>query len=279
MRIDGKKNILSLAEGLKGLRLPDLRFTVSGRDVRPEFDILTYVKFFYIYIDFTQIESVFGSTVFPCPLYGGRDYNPLRSLTEDHIFKLEEQGIGLSITLTNHFFNEEHYRLSRPFLERLHKKGNSIIAVNDKLAHQVRHDFPLYTLKASMIKNLNTTDKVRQGLEIYDYVVVPMEKNDDDAFLDSLTDKNRIYLFGNAGCAYNCPSRDCYMGISQKNAGKADTRYCSRGRIPRPDLGALFFDVAKLASMGFRHFKLLPNGLPMSAQAVRSFYHEDISGR
>lgn len=263
-------NILPLAEGLKGFHLPNIRFTVSSRDIRPEFDILTYIKITYIYIGLAQIESVFGSTVLPSPLYGGRDYDPLRSLSVDHICKLEENGIGISITLSSQFFTEEYYRASWPLLERLHQRGNSVISVNDKLAERIRHDFPLYTLKASMIKNLDSADKVRQGLDVYDYVVIPMEKNDDDPFLESLPDKDRIFLFANAGCAYNCPARDCYLEISRKNAGKGGTGDCSRGRIPRPDLGALFFDVAKLASMGFRNFKLLPNGLPLSATVIQN---------
>ena len=171
---------------------------------------------------------------------------------------MEEHGICLSLTLTNHFFDEAVYRQSCDLLQRHHELGNSIICVSDKLARRLRQDFPNYILKASVIKNLNTLDKIRAALTLYDYVTVPMDKNDDDAFLEQLPEKRRIILFGNATCAYTCPSRTCYLGFSQEIQGKPVTSKCSREMIPRPTLGLVHFDVNKLREMGFTHFKLVP---------------------
>jgi hypothetical protein len=49
MRVSGR-NVLNFAEGFGAFRLPDLRFTISSREIRPEFDILVYLKTFYIYV-------------------------------------------------------------------------------------------------------------------------------------------------------------------------------------------------------------------------------------
>ena len=167
--------------------------------------------------------------------------------------------INLALTLTNHYFNEEVYQQSYAFLERHHKSGNLINIVSDKLARRLRKDFPKYTLNASIIKNLNTPKKVEHALALYDNAVTPMDKNDDDAFLEALPEKERIILFGNARCAYNCPARTCYVGFSQEIQAKPITGDCSKEKIPRPDLGLVYFDLEKLHNMGFSTFKLIPD--------------------
>ncbi len=234
-----------------------LRYTVSGRRVRPDVGIRDYLQVQYVFVPFQQIESVYGSTVHPSPLYGGRPWNPERSLQESHMEELEDRGIGVALTLTNHFFDAASYEATLPLLQRLHRQGNSLICHNDDLARQVRRDFPLFALKASVLKNLQAADRVARALELYDFVVVPMERNDDDAFLESLVDRSRVILFGNATCAYNCPARTCYVGFSQANQGRPKTLGCSRSAVPRQDPGEVFFDVRKFADMGFCHLKLV----------------------
>lgn len=222
-------------------------------------DVYCYLKTFYIYTDIKNIESVFGNAVFPSLLYGGREYSVKSSLTSLHIAQLKEMGIGFSITLTNHFFDKDVYAQSYSFLETHHRKGNSIICFSDKLAKRIRKDFPDYKLRASIIKNINTEEKVMRALEVYDQVVIPMDKNDDDEFLGKLPHKSRIMVFGNAGCAYTCEARTCYYGFSQTNQGIPSTSDCSKKQLARLDLGKVYFDIKKFYEMGFSHFKLIPS--------------------
>ncbi len=252
-------NRVSFTTFIENTRNPELKFTVSTRGIRPDIEMGIYLKIFYMYLPLEQIQSVFGGTTFNSLLYGGRPTSTSYALTNEHLQGLEDLHIKLALTLSNHYFNEEVYQQSYSLLKHHHKSGNMLNIVSDKLAQRLRRDFPDYTLNASIIKNLNTPEKVTSGLGLYDNVVVPMDKNDDDAFLNGLPQKDRIILFGNAKCAYNCPARTCYAGFSQEIQGKPVAAHCSKGTIPRPDLGQVYFNLEKLHKMGFSTFKLIPD--------------------
>lgn len=257
-------------ERLAAFRDPRLRYTVSGRRLRPDLGLAEYLQVQYVFVPPGQIESVYGSTACPSPLYGGRTWKPEKSFQPDHLAWLEAQGIGVALTLTNHFFDAASYEATRPLLDRLHRPGNSLILLNDELARQARRDFPAFTLKASVLKNLDTPERVARALELYDLAVVPMECNEDEAFLEALPDKARVILFANGTCAYNCPARTCYLGFSQANQGRPVTLGCSQDHLPREDPGEVFFDVGRFADMGFRLLKLVP---------LRSFFREEAMRR
>jgi hypothetical protein len=261
------RNIVDLKSQHQDFKSSDIEFLVSSRKITAEMNILDYLKIFYIYTDIKKICSVFGNTVFPCALYGGRSYKIKHSLTEKHVKDLEEHNISLSLTLTNHYFDEITYKESLGLLKKYHKKGNSVICTNNELALRIKTDFPLYSLKASIIKNIDSQEKIDHYLKLYDYITIPMDKNDDDFFLESINDKTRIILFANANCAYTCPQRSCYLGFSQKMAGKPVTSVCSKSQIPRLDMGAVYFNVKKFQNMGFKRFKLVPLA-PDSAPGV-----------
>ena len=256
--MDTTRNTCDFSACFRDFRHPQLRFSVSSRDIRPDMDIITYLKVVYIYLDIGQIKEVFGNCVFPSRLYGGRPYDPQYALTAEHVRTLEKHGIGLALTLTNHFCDDASYRQSYDFLRAHHRKGNSIICTADDLAVRIRNDFPDYTLKASIVKNLDTQAKIEEALRLYDYVTLPMNINDNDDLLSGLAEKERIILFGNAGCAYTCPERSCYLGFSQKIQGTPVTSLCSKERLPRLDQGQVWFDLAKLHRMGFSSFKIIP---------------------
>ena len=211
-----------------------------------------------MYTGIEYIDSVYGNTAHFSRLYGGRSFQIERSLTSRHIKELEEYGIHLSLTLTNHFFDEAAYLESRGLLKEHHKKGNSVICVNDELARRIKNDFPDYIVKASIIKNIRTGEMVERCLSLYDHVVLPMDKNDDDSFLQRITEKGRIVLFGNATCAYTCPARTCYIGFSQGIAGKPVTSKCSKEKVSRMDISDVYFNLKKFKDMGFTQFKLVP---------------------
>ena len=235
-----------------------LQFIVSSRRITPDVSIMDYLKIHYIFIKPEQAKYVFGSVTIDSKLYGGRKYDPYHSLTEKHVRELYDHNIGVSLNLTNHFFDKKAYEDSLPLLEQFHSPDNSIIITNDELAKNIKRDFPDYKLKASIIKNIRNIKRLENAFELFDYVTLPMDMNDDDEFLNSISQKEKVILFGNANCAYTCPARTCYYGFSQYNRGEEETSVCSKETMPRLDCGPVYFDVEKLADMGFTHFKLIP---------------------
>jgi hypothetical protein len=201
---------------------------------------------------------VYGFSTY-VPLYGGRGFSS-PNVTKDDLKYLYKNGIGFRIPLTNSFFTEEDYEKTKPLLEKHHNKLNSIICTNDELAFRIREDYPKYKIEASVIKNIKFSD-IDKNLEIYDSVVLPMEVTEDYESLKDIKNKNRVILFANAGCAYNCPSKICYSVISKINnntVAKVRPVTCSKQLKPREDLGMVFFDLEKLKSLGFTRFKLIP---------------------
>ena len=251
------ENLIDIRKDLKMFSDERLEYTVSGRWIGQKCaaDVMKYIKLEYMYCRIDGIRSVFNHTTDYSPLYGGRSFSLKNALTDRHIGQLEAHGIGIALTLTNHFFDEEKYRQTIPLLEKHHKPINSVICTNDELAVRIRNDFPDYTLKASLIKNIDTLEQIEKAYKLYNRVVIPMNKNDDNLFLRNIPEKDRIILFGNASCAYTCPKRTCYYGIS---LGKNDIQ-CSREWIPREDKGLVFFNVHRFLEMGFRHIKLIPD--------------------
>lgn len=269
MAMSESNNLIHHHSSFKHFKEKGLTYSVSSREMTQDIDIIDYLKIYYIYCNLDQIESVFGNTILPSRLYGGRAPNDQYALNDNHLARLSDHGIHLALTLTNHYFDEQAYKETLPLLEKHHKAGNSIICNNDNLALRLKLDFPLYELKASIIKNINTLEKIKRALDLYHSLTLPMDKNDDDDFLNSINDKHRIILFANASCAYTCPDRTCYLGISQTAFGKPVTSSCSKGRIPRLDKGKVYFDVKKFSEMGFTRFKLVPLAPKGSLEACR----------
>jgi hypothetical protein len=246
-----------------------LTYSVSARELRQDIDIIDYLRVYYMYCRLGQIESVFGNTTLPSRLYGGRRAKYQYAINDIHLDRLEEHGIGLALTLTNHFFDEEAYRETWPLLEKHEKKGNSVICTSDVLARRIKQDFPGYEIKASIIKKIDTLEKIKKNLDLYDSLTLPMDKNDDGDFLSAIEEKQRIILFANANCAYTCPERTCYLGISREAFGKPFEKTCSKKRRPRLDKGDVFFDVGQLSSLGFTRFKLIPLAPPAAEETCR----------
>ncbi|MDD3959728.1 MAG: hypothetical protein PHF65_05995 [Oscillospiraceae bacterium] len=251
------ENLIDVNRQMSIFRLAGLDYTVSGRNLgkHDTDDIMKYLCLEYMYCDHQAIRSVFNHTTDYSPLYGGRKYSLRNALNDHHIGTLRENGIGIALTLTNHFFDEEKYSETIPLLKKHHDPINSVICTNDDLALRIRNEFPDYTVKASLLKNIETIENIEKACQLYDQVVIPMNKNDDNFFLRSIPNKDRIILFGNATCAYNCPNRICYYGFS---LGKKEVQ-CSKRWIPREDKGFVFFNVEAFLEMGFRHIKLVPD--------------------
>lgn len=235
---------------------PDRTFTISARGKQPKIPVFQFLRRHFGHLPLNRIESLFGFVEYS-PLYGGRVFHG-RELSERDVFQLNNAGIGLRLPLSNHFVSREEYEASRAFLEKYHRENNSVIVTNDDLARWVRADFPDYRIDASVIKNVNTPKKLQQTLELYDEVVLPMASNEDPPFLESIADKGRITLFANAGCAFTCPSKTCYVSVSKINKRDSEQAFqCSQSLKERELLGMIDFDVEALVRLGFHSFKLL----------------------
>jgi hypothetical protein len=142
-------------------------------------------------------------------------------------------------------------------LDKYHRKGNAVIVTNDDLACWVREDFPYYRIEASVIKNINTIEKINDSLALYDTIVLPMSINNAPDFLAAIDCKDRITLFANAGCALTCPSKICYPSISKMNKYTGAEFHCSKSLREREQIGMIDFDLTPLIDLGFRRFKML----------------------
>lgn len=235
---------------------PDYTFTVSARGKPPNIPVFLFMRRHFGHLPLARIESLFGF-VERSTLYGGRAFHR-RELSERDVLQLNNAGIGVRLPLSNHFVTREEYEDNCEFLEEYHRKPNSVIITNDDLARWVAEDFPEYRIDASVIKNVNTSRKLDQALEIYDEVVLPMTANEDTKFLQSIEARDRVTLFANAGCAFTCPSKTCYVSISQLNKGNPDAEFsCSQSIKERDLIGMIDFELDPLVEMGFRSFKLL----------------------
>jgi hypothetical protein len=233
-----------------------MQYTISARGKRSAQPIQQFIKQNYSDISLEQINSFFGFAEHTT-LYGGRFFAGTE-LSRYDIRSMYKMGINLRLPLTNHYATAEEYEENRPFLDKYHRPGNSLIITNDELAGWIRGDFPDYKLEASVIKNINKLEKVEAAFKIYDTVILPMTANNEEAFLKSIDRKKDITLFANAGCALTCPSMMCYPSISKANkTGDQSLFQCSQKLKDRNMIGMHDFDLEYLRSLGFERFKLL----------------------
>ena len=248
----------------------EIIYTISARGKDGEKPVMDFLKENFSTIPLNQIDSLFGF-VERCTLYGGRPF-VRRQLNDADVQTMYKHSIGVRIPMTNLFINEDEYKEYSWLFEKYHRIGNSIIVKEDTLARWIRRDYPHYNLEASMIKEIDTYDKITAALDLYDTVVLPMHLNTRYEFLEKIADKHRVMLFANAGCAYNCPARICYRTISLMNKlesasdGIVEKKIfrCSKSTRPRKELGMVDFNLERLSSLGFKRFKLLreiPGGI------------------
>lgn len=247
-------------------------YTISARGKKLKQPVQEYFKTYFPNIPLHKIDSIFGF-VEPTTLYSGRPFLTSQISEKDYQF-LMENNIGLRIPFTNHYVSEKEYVKYKPILEKYHRKGNSLIISNDDFAKWVRKDFPIYKIEASILKEIDSIEKINAAFEIYDTLVLPMNVNHNKTLLQSIEQKNRITLFGNAGCALTCPNRICYEYISKKNKilGKSNLiirsiyyyysfmirrNWCMNKINPRNLHGIKDFDIDKYYDMGFTRFKML----------------------
>jgi hypothetical protein len=238
--------------------LDNYSVTTSARSKPALLHIANFLMHSFAGVDKKNIDSVFGFSD-PCKLYGGRIYSGYE-LTSVDLAYMYDFGIGYRIPLSNFLVNEEVYKESKPFLEKHHKKGNSVIVMKDNLAEWIKNDFPLYSVECSVTKEIDNIDKLNKVLELYDTVVpLPEAFNTNYELLKSINKKDRVRLFLNVGCSYHCPARVCYGSMSRINLGIEGAKFeCSQENkkqyIPN---GMTDFDIQKFIDLGFTKFKML----------------------
>lgn len=259
-----KNEKLIIATNLEMFKNSKYFYSISGRHLfnNINVDIIEQLKYTYYYINIPQISNIYGNVITNSELYGGRNYIKISSLTDEQIKLIYKNNIALSLTLSNHFFTEELYKKNLFLLEKYHKKGNSIICTSDDFAKLLRKDFPLYEIRASLLKNINTIEKIKRSLEIYDKVVIPPNMYY-ESFLEKLPDKDKLILFGNDYCVSTCNSRTCYVSFSKMNLNIEDNQEmtsfnCSKGESRYANNIFKFFDVDKFYDMGYNNFKMIP---------------------
>lgn len=238
-----------------------LNYSTSCRYKGEDQKLEDFLNLLYPDLDKFAISTVFGF-VESSSLYGGRIYTG-RELSEEDVELLYRWEMGLKLPLTNHFVTQEEYEKNYQFLEKYHRKGNSVVLVNNDLAGWIKRDFPDYEIEASVIKNISTQSTIDKYLDIYDIIVLPMDLYNDPELLAALQPKDRLRLFLQAACAFNCPAKICYKTISKINKlpiGEGSELFtCSQGKIPRPRKGFQEFDENLLREMGYTNFKVIRN--------------------
>jgi hypothetical protein len=237
-----------------------IKFTVSSRTIGPSWHFYRSLKTKFEALNLgkmDQVVSVFGAVKVFSPLYGGRLYKPDQCLSFRQVEKLARRGIKMSLALSNHYFTEDRYKQTIPILEKLHQKGNSIIIYNDELAKRIRTDFPLFDLKASVIKTITTLEDIHKNLEIYDYIALSPKLNDNISLLQSIDCKDRIILFASVRCLYYCNYDECFKTVSEMIVKNAQERRAWCKFKDNPAMNKLkIFDIKEDRFKGFSFFKV-----------------------
>tara|TARA_Y100000310_G_C20684169_1_gene817925 strand:+ start:2741 stop:3550 length:810 start_codon:yes stop_codon:yes gene_type:complete len=244
----------------------DTQCSISLRGKASELPVIPYIKELYDFLEWNEIESVFGFTDQYCPLYGGRQYKPELSLSFENLQELKDYNIGLRIPLTNHYVTEESYAQSRSFLDTHHYPGNSVIVLQPLLGEWLARDYPLYSIEISVIRDY-TPESVDRVLEKYswaDCVVLDMQYSQISAHdrLDKIVNKDKVRMFANARCRLFCDNPICYLAHSQNNVQLGDNtvhviaELCSRPPLPKNPY--TLFDLEPMKAMGFNKYKFIP---------------------
>lgn len=252
--------------------MDNVKYTISARGKKHKQPVKDYFNKYFPNIPLSKVDSIFGF-VEPTTLYSGRPFLIRQISNNDYEF-LKKNKIGLRIPFTNHYVSEKEYKKYRPLFEKYHKEGNSLIITNDNFASWIRKDFPKYKIEASILKEIDSLEKINKAFELYNTIVLPMNVNNNLELLKNIDQKNRITLFGNAGCALTCPDRICYDYISKRTKilGKTNLmvrsiyyyfsffvkrKWCMHKVRPRKLHGLKDFDIDKFYEMGFSRFKML----------------------
>jgi len=231
-----------------------IKFTVSARNKPTTIPIKDFLITEYGFLNYNQIDTVYGFTEDLIPLYGGRSFKPEFVLTEYDLNAMYQDGIGLRLPLSNSLVTRQDYEDSKWFLKKHHREHNDVIVTIKKLAEWIREDFPLYNIDCSTIKNY-TPKQIDNSFSdgVYDNTVLSARFNNDPD-IANIVNKDKVIVFANSKCGWTCQTPTCYMQVSQHNKGLEETYECSQNGGTEK----VIFNINRLVEMGFSHFKLTP---------------------
>ena len=174
-----------------------------------------------------EIDSFFIHADVYSPLMGGRVAGQSRggghipNMSEENVKWLNNQDIGVKMTLTNPHFTLEKYERTKELLDKYHHAPNMVLTTSNEFAELLRKDYPNYEVEASVINNFDTVEKLNEVWDLYDTIVLPIICNGrpDGSLMmegiDNLKHPEKIRLFINVECSYTCPKKLCYpkMGL------------------------------------------------------------------
>lgn len=231
-----------------------------------------------------RIDYLYTSVQERCRLYGGRRNDLNQSISYEQVDLLNTVGIGFMLTLSNHYFSQDAYTETIPILERIDNGRNSVVVTNDQLARRIKQDFPLITVKASVIRLVTEIEGIQRGegpkihhlireevsktLDLFDYVTLPPKLNKDGELLQSFDCKDRVVLFANGWCLSRCVGPTCYKEISDHifndRSFEGDTcRYPTGHEIKNI---YTMYDLRNERFQGYSSFKLVP--MPLNKIAL-----------
>lgn len=204
------------------------------------------------------IKTAFGFTEY-MPLYGGRVWFEPEIYPKD-LYRLYDLGIGLELPLTSSVWDEADYQQTKKSLQKYDRVNNVVTVYSDELVDRIKNDFNHLKIKAS-VTGIKSKQDIEKKIDLgFDYLVLPTSMNAKYDLLDSLANKEKIILFGSAGCSWNCPLKTCYEHIAKINSKREVSslmNWCSKSKIKREDLGYVEQDTSLLEERGFSLFKYL----------------------
>ena len=182
-----------------------------------------------------KIKNVYGFCGEECRMFGGRAKNSVHTpalMSWDEVSQFNQRNITFSLTLSNHFIDDEAVASSFPIIEKLISlsEKNSVIVLNRTYAKILRKTFPTLIMKQSTIANPRTISSIERALETYDLVTLNHNMLDEREFILSLPleIKKKLVLFASSICEFRCPEKKvCYTGNSQSQFGLPRTYWCT----------------------------------------------------
>ena len=170
------------------------------------------------------IDSYYGAP-WGCLWNGGRPLVPHHdAVINDHtITYLESIDAHKYVTCTNYMAgNYLDDPVSNKIMELL-SDGDGVIITDERLHTYIKKTYPKLKTKSSIVKvtkdqpNKRTVDYYNQLLDLYDYVVLHPDDNNELDVISQLNDLSRVEVLIDERCTRNCPVRDLHYDLNAQH--------------------------------------------------------------
>jgi hypothetical protein len=199
-----------------------MKFSLSGFDDL-NFQIVREMENnSFLFNEGIEIDNFFG-TFNNIPWNGGRiDVGVPTRLSEVETFvkRVNDLGIGVRFTFSNLLLEKKHLGdyYANEVCEIAHNEMNSITIGSDILREYMRKTYPKYKLVSSITRVNRDINWTKEQLELFDYVVLPIEYNRKLKLIDSLPHKEKIEILVNESCVPFCKIKSQhYIASSRDN--------------------------------------------------------------